>query len=279
MTTYEDHNHGESIYNLIPPKMSELPKVTLYRSKIDWRRPPSASTFHSRSSSNPLVSNIAGDALDKIVPDKDAHTFGKPRGHIRNMPESYLKKATRSFSVPSLREVKMKNPELLKPSHLKPLSKKVGVPKLDERPFMNLVTSKNFIVANAVEVILADPKLPPKEGKDYMRKDDYGQVPKYLKHIKKDIEAEYDYIRMLDEDARRPVEMRPIDQNERLVLIQGLKSKWEKVNKDYQGFTHITKLDSAGQKLRKEAWDSELQNIEKDIELLNKDGLLVDMTR
>ena len=39
-------------------------------------------------------------------------------------------------------------------------SKKVAVPKLGEKPIMGLVSDKNFIVSNAVENILAAPKLP-----------------------------------------------------------------------------------------------------------------------
>lgn len=31
--------------------------------------------------------------------------------------------------------------------------------------------------------------------KDYLKKEDYGKVPKYLQHIKQDIETEYQYIR------------------------------------------------------------------------------------
>lgn len=38
--------------------------------------------------------------------------------------------------------------------------KKVPVPKNDEKPIMGLVSDKNFIVSNAVENILAAPKLP-----------------------------------------------------------------------------------------------------------------------
>ena len=37
---------------------------------------------------------------------------------------------------------------------------KPAVPKRDEKPIHGLVSDKNFIVANAVENILAAPKLP-----------------------------------------------------------------------------------------------------------------------
>jgi hypothetical protein len=58
--------------------------------------------------------------------------------------------------------------------------KKVNVPKKDEKPIMGLVSDKNFIVSNAVENILAAPKLPVNNNKDYLKKNTYGRVPKYL---------------------------------------------------------------------------------------------------
>jgi len=58
--------------------------------------------------------------------------------------------------------------------------KKVAVPLRDEKPIMGLVSDKNFIVSNAVENILAAPKLPTSGNKDYLKKKNYGKVPKYL---------------------------------------------------------------------------------------------------
>ena len=69
--------------------------------------------------------------------------------------------------------------------------KKVAVPKKEEKPIMGLVSDKNFIVSNAVENILAAPKLPGNSQKDYLKKKNYGKVPKYMQTIKKEIEDEY----------------------------------------------------------------------------------------
>ena len=62
----------------------------------------------------------------------------------------------------------------------RPGPKKVPVPKKDEKPIMGLVSDKNFIVSNAVENILAAPKLPSNNEKDFLKKKNYGKVPKYL---------------------------------------------------------------------------------------------------
>ena len=56
---------------------------------------------------------------------------------------------------------------------------------------MGLVSDKNFIVSNAVENILAAPKLPSNNEKDYLKKKNYGKVPKFLQKIKAEIEDEY----------------------------------------------------------------------------------------
>merc|ERR1719178_71152 len=124
--------------------------------------------------------------------------MGQPIGSLKRVPSDYMKKNANTTQVQSLKDVKKTQPHLLQPTDLKP-KLKPDVPKTSDMPVMNLVTSKNFVVANAVETILAAPKKVSQDAKDYLNKEDYGKVPKYLKNIKQDIEAEYDYIRMLQE--------------------------------------------------------------------------------
>ena len=54
----------------------------------------------------------------------------------------------------------------------------MAVPKKQEKPIMGLVSDKNFIVSNAVENILAAPKMPANSQKDYLKKKNFGKVPK-----------------------------------------------------------------------------------------------------
>eukprot|EP00418_Pyrodinium_bahamense_P046857 CAMPEP_0179191470 /NCGR_PEP_ID=MMETSP0796-20121207/95104_1 /TAXON_ID=73915 /ORGANISM="Pyrodinium bahamense, Strain pbaha01" /LENGTH=264 /DNA_ID=CAMNT_0020895697 /DNA_START=72 /DNA_END=866 /DNA_ORIENTATION=+ len=256
-------DHGESIYK-IPPKPVQEEKPPMYRSKFSGTIPPTSSTFHTKSTTHPAVSNIAGDLPDKPVPDKEGRTFGKVPGSYKKDPNDYMRKTTKNGPVASLSEAQRAQPHVTKPSKLK-----------DEAPVMNLVTSKNFIVANAVETILAAPKKVTEGAKDYLHKEDYGKVPKYLSHIKRDIEQEYDYIRQLEqqrEEFSRPM-VRPMPEDERLGLIEGLKAKWEQVNTEYQATTHLTKLDTMGKIKRKEKYEAELSQIEKDIEKLNRQNI------
>merc|ERR1712113_191644 len=93
----------------------------------------------------------------------------------------------------------------------------------------------------------------------------------------KDIEAEYDYIRQLQEQTSdRAPQVEKLDEAERLSLIDGLKANWERVNTDYQAATHLTTLDTTGKIKRKEKYEAELAQIEKDIEKLNRQNIRVD---
>jgi hypothetical protein len=270
------YDHGESIYNIIPPKPVQQEKPPMHKSKHSGAIPPTASTFHQPGTTHPATSNLSGAMDAKPVQDKGARTMGAVPGAVKNDPSKFMTAGERSERVATLSEVKRTQPDVLKPTQLKTKSKPT-VPKAEATPVMNLVTSKNFIVANAVETILAAPKKVQDGAKDYLRKEDYGNTPAYLKHIKKDIQAEYDYIRQLqqqhDDMNRAPVQ--PLDESEREVLIEGLKAKWEAINTEYQGTTHITKLDTFGKIKRKEKYEAELSLIEKDIERLNRKNILV----
>jgi len=270
-------DQGESIYNIIPPQEIEEQRQARYTSKHNPNMPPSSSTFGLAQTSQPIAANIAGAAEQKVVPDKKCRTMGKTPGSNKNDPTDYLKQGARSSHVETLGDVKRRAPEKLQPSALKP-KLKPDVPKTsDAPPVMNLVTSKNFIVSNAVEAILAAPKKVPQGSKDYLNKEDYGKVPNYLKQIQNDIDDEYDYIRQLQQTAQdhKESQMRPIAEDERQELVAGLKAKWEQVNTEYQGSTHITKLDTHGKIKRKEKWEAELSQIEKDIEKLSRKNILV----
>merc|ERR1740117_1505692 len=140
--------------------------------------------------------------------------MGKAPGALAANPVDFMKCGTNTTKVQSLSEVKRTQPNLLQPTELKP-KLKPDVPRTSDIPVMNLVTSKNFVVANAVETILAAPKAVTSQAKNYLSKEDYGKVPKYLKNIKQDIEAEYDYIAMLqdEEDKEQASAMQPMQED------------------------------------------------------------------
>jgi len=250
----------------------------MHKSKHNGITPPTASTFHAGGGTHPATSNLAGDHDNKPVADKPGRTMGSVPGTSKNQPVAYLKSASKSGGkVKSLSEVKREAPEQLAPTKLKP-KLKPGIPDQEETPVMNLVTSKNFVVANAVETILAAPKNVSQGGRDYLKKADYGRTPTYLTHIKNDIKEEMDYIGELQRQQAEynTSQVKPLSEEERQYLIHGLKAKWEQVNTEYQASTHMTKLDTIGKTKRKEKYEAELSQIEKDIEKLNRKNIQVD---
>lgn len=87
--------------------------------------------------------------------------MGQPKGALKPDTNTFKKKTTG-------------NPILIEKTEISKYDRahppKVPVPKKDERPIHGLVSDKNFIVANAVENILAAPKLASNKDKDYLKK-------------------------------------------------------------------------------------------------------------
>jgi len=135
----------------------------------------------------------------------------------------------------SVTAISKSNPFSVAKKFLRDQPKKVNVPKMDEKPIMGLVSDKNFIVSNAVENILAAPKLPVSTDKDYLKKKNYGKVPKYLQKIKAEIEDEYQLVRemQIEEEADLDRQKFLMDENEKQELIAALKKKWEVVHKEF----------------------------------------------
>jgi hypothetical protein len=160
-------------------------------------------------------------------------------------------------------------------------TKKVPVPKKDEKPIMGLVSDKNFIVSNAVENILAAPNLPVNKDKDYLKKKNYGKVPKYLQKIKNEIEDEYQLVRemQIEEEADMDRQKFLMDETEKQELIAALKKKWEVCHKEYQTLTHKNKLDTIGLLGKYERCERELHQLERDIQKLSKNYIFVDTTQ
>jgi hypothetical protein len=265
----------ESIYNIVPPPPQIKEKPPKHVSMHDPKLPPTASTFNTKGSTVGMLSNISGDAAAKSVPDKAGRNFGKPPGACAPDPQKRLQ-ASQANKVATLGDVRKNNPDLLQPSQLKPKIRP-DVPKNGDAPVMNLVSTKNFIVANAVETILAAPKKGSDGARDYLSKQDFGKTPKYLNKVKADIDDEKSYIQnlMLQREEEENRKVRPMSEDERQTLIAGLKAKWEDVNKDYQSMAHLTKLDTVGKIRRKEQMESKLTQIEKDIEKLSKKNIII----
>ncbi len=70
-----------------------------------------------------------------------------------------------------------------------------------------------------------------------------------------------------------------MEEAEKQEVIAALKKKWEVVHKEYQTLTHKNKLDTIGLKNKYENCERELNQLEKDIQMLSKNYIFVDTTQ
>merc|ERR1712100_50626 len=235
----------ESVYCLIPPVIEPPPKPPLYRSKYPGTVPANK---RKEATMGPLKVK---------VPE----------------PQKFLKAYTREDN---------KLPEPRKFDYHDVTERKPTVPTRSEKPVMGLVTSKNFITCNAVENILAVPKKTDVRQVSYMNKKGYGKVPQYLEKVKGEIQDEYNYIMQMQEAAVEEMgdetgeggRTRMLSENERLEMLNGLKTNWDRINKAYQTLSFT--LDTPAKKQRKEEFEAQLEQIERDIERLSKRNVFIE---
>lgn len=232
---------SESIFNLLPVDPKKQVKPKRYKSKYNPKAPVD-STFNVRRG--------AAGTMGRVNNRKTTQSFTRSRRDKGVNPKKPAKKWNRPGNT----------------------QKRQPVPKRNEKPVMGLKTTKDFLVANAVENILAVPSQRTNQSPQYIKKKDYGKVPEYLNHVKQDIAEEK---RVIDEYFNEQrAEIQKIDgetlpQEERNDLLKKLKRKWAEVNKRYQKIAHNTILDTIGKVKRKEVLEKELNQLEKDIKLLS----------
>jgi len=264
----------ESIYNLIPKEQHVPIKDKRYKSQFPGKLQPTASTFGLGTTSKPQCANLSGKY--NLEGGSHSHiangaTMGAPKGAAMPKTDGFRKKGTGNpVLVPKMNVSKMD----------RGVDKKQAVPKRDEKPIQGLVSDKNFIVANAVENILAAPKLPGNKDKDFLKKQTYGKTPKYLTNIKNEIEDEYNLVRemQIEEQAEEDRRKYLMPEDERAELIAALKKKWEVLHIEYQKEAHYPKLDTLGKKSRKINLEKEMEQIEQDIKKLTKNYIFIDTT-
>lgn len=113
-----------------------------------------------------------------------------------------------------------------------------------------------------------------------MKKEDFGKVPAYLSQVKEEIRRENEMIERYVKEQMGEVEAPPeqveeFPDYEKQELLAALKAKWDTVNARYQKITHLVKLDTTGQVRRKEQLEAELQQIENDIDKLERAGVVL----
>lgn len=246
---------GENIRNWIKVVVPDKEKPKRYRSKYDPKAPVPNSTFRREKRVVGTFGRLTKDSVD---------------------PKKYLKGGERCG-----RGVDPKS----KPSQFRRQTpaggRKAKLPGRDERPVHGVKSKKNYVVANAVDNILAvPPARTRKEEMNWTQKKEYGKVPEYLSEVKAEIEGERELIQTMmdmqemEADADEP-RYREMGDDEREDLLDALKAKWDSVNFEFQkiSFKNIsTSSSSIGQIRAKEQCETQMKQLEKDIARLETKG-------
>lgn len=258
----------ESIYNLIPREHIPVERPPMYRSRHDPLAPPVGSTFGTHGSTRPLGAGLLVKREHSVLGPKDA---------ARPNPQDFLRKSHTTSEMVSEMKASMRAGQT--GTFRYDDQRRPAVPAREDKPVMGLRSNKNFITANAVGAILQVPPATDLGQPNYLRKEDYGRVPVYLQQVKEEIRRENDmidaYVRdQMSEGSGRGEEgvYEEMPDIERQELITALKHKWGEVNKEYQKITHMVKVDSTGKLRRKERLESELKEIEADVQRLERPG-------
>eukprot|EP01038_Epipyxis_sp_PR26KG_P011259 gene11259-15107_t len=246
---------SESIYNLVPREITIAEKAQMFKSRHSHEVKPTGSTFGCHGTTRLLG---AGEVVKK-----DGALYGPPA------PESGLTSSIKSKRSTSL------SPNQNSGTFKYEDRRKDTVPSKDEKPIMGITSGKNFITANAVEAILQVPKRIENRELNYMKKEDFGKIPAYLSQVKDEIQRENEMIdryvkEQMGEIERPPEVFEEMTEDERSDLLSALKAKWDSVNAKYQKITHLVSLDTTGQVRRKESLEAQLQQLENDIEKLQR---------
>ena len=123
--------------------------------------------------------------------------------------------------------------------------------------------------------LFSEPRHSKPGEPNYLLKEDYGQVPKYLSLVKEEVRRENDMIDRYVKEKMGEIEEAPevferMPEDERNSLLDALKEKWDFLNRKYQKITHHVSLDTIGELRRKEDMESALKQVEADIDKLER---------
>ncbi|CAD8086701.1 unnamed protein product [Paramecium sonneborni] len=263
----------ESIYNIIIEDPIPHKRQKKYKSQFPGTIQPSYSTFGNQS--NVIqVKNISGDyQLSSRRYASESGTIGKTKTQQlspikpRIMGTNNLDEWIEKGSIVRSREFTNSHRNKLKPL----------VPKSNEKPTMGLQSNRNFIATNKIDVILKSPK-QIQEQPNWLTKKDYGSIPLYLSQIKDQLQQSYleqqDYAKRQQEAENDKLQLLP--EQELQQIREGLKQRYDEVNKQYQQYTHLKKFDTVGLKRRKEQFEKELIQIEKDMDKMKKQYVFIE---
>ena len=234
--------------------------------------PPTGSTFTNSNTVRPGVSNLNGYMDEHCFSQahKKTHaTFGLPKDKTKvDIQKISAFKQTQQMSYMNS----------LKKTHQK-FKQKPAIPAFHDAPIQGMRSGKNFLKENK-ENLANRKKTEKKAQEDFLAKKDYGQVPEYLDKVKQTVQEELEYIKKVNEEKNKKFERyRKLTAEEKENMRKNLLAKFEQINHEYQKITHIKPRigDSRGLKNKRLYCEEQLTMIEKNLNMLNKDEVVIDL--
>ena len=234
--------------------------------------PPTGSTFTNSNTVRPGVCNLNG------YTDENCFNQGHKKTHATfGLPKDKSKVNTQKIS--SFKQTQQMNyMNSLKKTHQK-FKQKPAIPAFHDAPIQGLKSGKNFLKDNK-ENLVNIKKTETKDKPNFLKKKDFGQVPDYLDKVKETIQGELDYIKKVNEEKNKKFERyRKLTAEEKTNMRKNLLAKFEQINHEYQKITHIKPAigDSRRLKNTRLYCEEQLSMIEKHLNMLNKDEVVIDL--
>jgi hypothetical protein len=274
---------SESIYNLIPPEVHVPEKQPRYQSTFSKNNRDGTLSLTGSTLGTFGTSRIPGAGRSER---KEGATFGPLNLNNQNdsvpNPKHFLRKGEgtlRRSGRQALDATSSAGRSQRNAGERINRTTKPPLPRREDEPIFGIKSSKDFVTANAVEAILSVPSYQREEEVNYLKKEDYGKVPSYLESVKEEVRRENE---MIEEYVREQLgggkegdegpRYEHFPQEEREALLAQLRRKREEINQKYQKQTHVVNLDSVGQVRRKKQLEAKLDELDRDIELLEREG-------
>ncbi|XP_025419208.1 enkurin [Sipha flava] len=198
-------------------------------------------------------------------------------------PTQFLKKHTRKVLRPcveTLKNCKCTNKSNELPASDASYAKKKPQTKTHENQIQKNIRKKNIIdvikrvpsqpkhrvqdTRNGHVIVLNEAGLEPM----YVSKKNYGQTPSYILKMYKEKEM----AKLMETERKRAVKppLRYLPEDERNELLKGLKTNWAELHKEFLLLPMLT--DTMPKMKRKTMLEKQLNNLEKDIDLLERNS-------
>lgn len=152
---------------------------------------------------------------------------------------------------------------------------KPPVPLQSELPLEKERIPEDFLKKNVSLVREVTRRPTPTPSPEPLKKHGYGQVPKYLTSMKRQMEAKKSAQEeeMKAQESRSETGVRLLPEEDRLSILKKLQEEWQMRNQEFQRFSFV--VDTEMKRKRREDLLRKLQVLEKDIQTMSKPNIYV----